>query len=95
MSYDPSSALEQVKCPVLALFGEKDMTLDPEQNATAMKKALGKARNHDVKIKILPGLNYLFQKAQTGLANEYASLGEPMSPAALETIGTWIEKQGE
>ncbi len=95
LTYDPSLALGQVKCPVLALFGEKDMTLDPDQNAAAMKKAFGKGHNREAKIKILPGLNYLFQKAQTGLASEYASLGEPMSSGALETIGTWIEKQGQ
>ena len=95
LAYDPSSALEQLKCPVLALWGEKDTTLDPEQNSSAMKKAFSKGRNRDAKIKMLPGLNYLFQKANTGLASEYGTLHEAMSPVALETIQTWIAKQVE
>ncbi len=95
LAYDPSSALEQLKCPVLALWGEKDTTLDPEQNSSAMKKAFSKAHNREAKIKILPGLNYLFQKANTGLASEYQTLHERMSPIALENIQTWIAKQVE
>ena len=95
LSYDPAPTLEEVKCPVLALFGEKDMTVDPEQNAKAMKNAFSKGHNKEVKIKILPGLNYLFQKADTGLGREYAAIPETMSPVALETIGSWISKEIE
>ena len=71
------------------------MHIDPEQNASAMKSALSKGHNHDAKVKVLPGLNYLFQKANTGLAREYASIPETMSPLALETIESWIAKQIE
>ncbi len=91
--YNPTSALEEVKCPVLALFGEKDMTIDPEQNASAMKTAFSHARNREAKVKILPELNYLFQKANTGLGREYESIPETISPVALETIQAWIAKQ--
>ena len=93
LSYDPRSALEKVECPVLALWGAKDMQVDPEQNAPAMKSALSHAHNHDVKIKILPGLNYLFQKANTGLAWEYTTIPETISPNVLEMIGDWINAQ--
>jgi uncharacterized protein len=93
LSYNPASALEKIQCPVLALFGERDMTIDPEQNASAMKKAFSRGHNRDVKIKIMPGLNYLFQKANTGLGTEYATISETMSPAALDTIGEWVSKQ--
>ncbi len=95
LSYDPSSALEKVECPVLALFAEKDMTIDPEQNISAMKKAFSHGHNHNLKIKTFPGLNDLFQKAKTGLPGEYATLGEAMSPDVLETIGGWISKEAQ
>ena len=93
LAYDPKTALEKVTCPVLALWGEKDMQVDPAQNASAMKSALSHAHNHDVKIKVLPGLNYMFQKANTGLAWEYATISETISPSVLAMIGEWIEKQ--
>ncbi len=95
LSYDPATALEKIECPVLALFGDKDMTIDPEQNASAMKKAFSHGHNHNAKVKILPGLNYLFQKANTGLSTEYATISETMSPTALEVIGSWVSKETE
>jgi len=95
LSYNPATALEKVQCPVLALFGERDMTIDPEQNASAMKKAFSRGHNRDAKVKVLPGLNYLLQKANTGLATEYASISETMAPAALDAIGEWISKEVE
>jgi uncharacterized protein len=95
LAYDPSTALEKVTCPALALFGEKDMTIDPEQNASAMKSAFSHGHNHKAKVKILPGLNYYFQKADTGLAGEYATIPQTMSPPVLEMISTWISQEAE
>ena len=92
LSYDPSTALAQVKCPVLALFGEKDISIDPDQNASAMKRAFSKGKNREAKVKTLPGMNYLFQKAKTGTPNEYESLPETIEPSVLEEIQAWIAK---
>ncbi len=93
LNYDPQSALEKIKCPVLALFGEKDMTIDPAQNADAMKAAFSHGHNHEAKVKVLPNLNYLLQKADTGLSSEYEKIHETMSPTALEDIGAFVAKQ--
>jgi len=52
MGYDPMPALEKVKCPVLAVFGELD-TLTPIAETTAnYRKGLAKAGNKDLTIKI-------------------------------------------
>jgi len=90
--YDPAPTLEKVKCPVLALDGDKDMQLDPEQNIAAMKAAFARGGNPDVTIQLLPGLNYMFQKADTGLSWEYATISETISPTVLQIIGDWITK---
>lgn len=90
LSYDPATTLEQVKCPVLALEGEKDMTVVANQNAPAMKTAFARGHNHDATVRVLPGLNYLFQTAKTGFAGEYQMIPETMSPVALNMIGAWI-----
>jgi pimeloyl-ACP methyl ester carboxylesterase len=92
LTYDPSTALEKIQCPVLALFGEKDMTIDPDQNASAMKSAFSRGHNRNAKIKTLSNLNYLLQKANTGMAAEYSTIQQTMSPVALEAIETWISK---
>ncbi len=92
LSYDPAPTLEKVKCPVLALEGEKDMQVVPDQNVPAMKAALARGGNRDATVQILPGLNYMFQTAATGLGWEYASIQETISPVALNLIGDWIAK---
>jgi uncharacterized protein len=93
LGYDPGTALEKVQCPVLALFGDKDMTIDPDQNASAMKSAFSRGHNRDAKVKTLSNLNGLLQKSKTGMSEEYATIQETMSPVALETIESWISKE--
>lgn len=93
LSYDPAPTLEKVKCPVLALDGSKDMQLDPEQNITAMKSAFARGGNPDATVQLLPGLNYMFQKADTGLGWEYVKIPETISPDVLQIIGDWIAKR--
>ncbi len=93
LAYDPAPTLEKVKCPVLALDGSKDLEVDAEQNAAAMKAAFARGGNPDTTIQILPGLNYMFQPAETGLGWEYQMIPETISPKVLDIIGDWIRKQ--
>ena len=90
LTYDPKPTLTKVKCPVLAINGEKDLQVPPEENLRAIKDAIKTGGNKDYTIKEMPGLNHLFQTAQTGSPTEYAKIEETISPAALEFIGNWI-----
>jgi uncharacterized protein len=90
LTYDPAPTLMQVECPVLAINGEKDLQVPPEENLQAIEEALKAGGNTDYTVKELPGLNHLFQTAQTGSPSEYARIEETISPAALELIGNWI-----
>ena len=91
LTYNPAKTLEKVTCPVLALFGSKDMQVPPEENKKAIKKALKKAGNTDFKIEILPNLNHLFQECETGSPAEYAKIEQTLSPVALKEISDWIK----
>lgn len=93
LSYDPAPALQAMKCPVLALFGEKDTQVIPAQNQPVMEKALRKAGNRDVTFKVFPGANHLFQKAGTGSPSEYAKLEKAFLPGFLETVSEWISER--
>jgi fermentation-respiration switch protein FrsA (DUF1100 family) len=90
LTYDPKPTLMKVKCPVLAIIGEKDLQVPPEENLRAIDDALKAGGNKDYKVKEMPGLNHLFQTAQTGSPTEYSTIEETISPAALELIGNWI-----
>lgn len=92
LSYDPVPALEKIRCPLLALAGEKDKDVVPDQNVPALKAALARGGNPDATVQILPGLNYFFQTATTGLPMEYPVLPEAISSLALNTISDWITK---
>ncbi len=93
LTHDPRPALRTLKVPVLALNGELDLQVIPSQNLPEIEKALKKARNRDVTIKELPGLNHLFQEAKTGLPVEYAMIEQTISPAVLELMATWINER--
>ncbi|HOY18120.1 MAG TPA: alpha/beta fold hydrolase [Haliscomenobacter sp.] len=91
IKYNPAIALEKVKCPVLAINGEKDLQVPPKINLGAIKKALTKAKNKKVTTKELPNLNHLFQECKTGSPNEYASIEQTFSPIALNEILQWLK----
>jgi pimeloyl-ACP methyl ester carboxylesterase len=92
ISYDPAPALEQVKCPMLALNGSKDLQVLPTENLAGIKKAMEKGGNKNFEVKELEGLNHLFQTAETGSPAEYMKIEETISPTALQTICDWILK---
>ncbi len=93
LTYDPKTALRKVICLVLAIDGEKDLQVPPKENLAAIEDALKEAGNTHYTIKLLPGLNHLFQKAQTGSPTNYARIAETINPEALKTIGDWILAQ--
>jgi fermentation-respiration switch protein FrsA (DUF1100 family) len=93
LQYDPAPALEKVKCPLLAINGEKDRQVPPSQNLSAIRKALEAGGNTHFEADELPGLNHLFQTAKTGSPIEYADIEETMSPVALDKVASWILKQ--
>ncbi len=93
VKHDPAAVLEKVKCPVLALNGEKDLQVPSEVNLNAIKKALEKGGNKNITIKELASLNHLFQECTTGSPAEYAKIEQTFSPKALDEIKNWILSQ--
>ncbi len=93
IKYNPAIALEKVKCPVLALNGEKDLQVPPKENLEAIKNVLTKGGNKKVTAIELPGLNHLFQECKTGSPAEYATIEQTFSPTALAEVLKWIQTQ--
>ena len=93
IKYNPTPALEKVKCPVLALNGEKDLQVPPKENLGAIKVALSKGGNKNATAIELPNLNHLFQECKTGSPQEYATIEQTFSPIALTEILKWIQTQ--
>ncbi len=93
LDYDPVTALERVRVPVLALFGELDLQVPPSVNTEPMAAALAAAQNADVTIRVLPKANHLFLEAKTGSPQEYAGLKKEFVASFLDTIAEWIAQR--
>ena len=93
LDYDPAEALRKVRCPTLALFGERDLQVPVEENLAAVQAALEAAPTKDYEAVRLPELNHLMQTSRSGLPAEYARIDETFSPRALELIADWIKER--
>jgi len=90
LALDPATYLSEVKVPVLALNGSKDLQVLADPNLSAIRTALAAADNSRVRLLKLEGLNHLFQHAGTGLPDEYGKLTETFALEALSAMRDWI-----
>ncbi|HVA46903.1 MAG TPA: alpha/beta fold hydrolase [Pirellulales bacterium] len=93
VTYDPTPTLLKVRCPVLALNGEKDIVVASRENLMAIEAALMAGGNQQFTIRPLPKLNHFFQTCETGSFGECSSIEETLAPVVLEVIGDWIATQ--
>jgi pimeloyl-ACP methyl ester carboxylesterase len=93
IEHDPRTPLRQVEVPVLALAGAKDQQVAPDTNQAAIAEALDASGRSDVTIRMLDGLNHLFQTAETGAPSEYGRIEETFNPKAIDVIAGWIDEQ--
>lgn len=84
ISLDPREFLGKVKCPVLAINGEKDTQVFPD-NLNVVKEYIPQAET-----KLMPELNHLLQHAVTGEISEYDEIRETISPEVLDSIAHFI-----
>ncbi|MFQ5722263.1 MAG: alpha/beta hydrolase family protein [Candidatus Aminicenantales bacterium] len=92
LAFNPAAVLTKIKCPLLAIFGEKDLQVPPERNAAAVKSALQRGENPDYLVVVLPGLNHFFQTNKQNIPFQYGKIEETISPIALELISDCILK---
>ncbi len=90
LKYDPATNLAKVKCPVLAINGEKDLQVPAKENLEVIEKLVKNAGNQDITVRAYPHLNHLFQEAKTGSPMEYPTIQQTFSPLVLEDCLKWI-----
>ena len=86
--YNPGDYLSDVKIPVLAVNGTKDVMVNSSQNLGNVRKYL--AHNRHVTTIAIPGLNHLMLPCEKGTPDEYAEIKAPVSAEALSAISEWI-----
>lgn len=93
MRYDPANALKNVKCPVLALNGEKGHSSGRDYEPYSHPTKNQRKRKQNVTVKAYPNLNHLLQTCEKGTLAEYGQLEETISPEVLKDMTEWIQKQ--
>jgi pimeloyl-ACP methyl ester carboxylesterase len=91
LNYQPSTNLEKLKIPVLALNGTFDIQVTSDENLSAIEAALKKGKNKKYEVHAISGLNHLFQTAKTKVQT-YDTIDETFSPEAANLVGAWILK---
>lgn len=94
LQYDPTKNLKTLRCPVLALNGDKDVQVTADPNLAGWTAALTQGGNKRFRTQKLTELNHLFQHSKTGSPAEYSQLTETVAPEALQLIGDWLLTEG-
>ncbi|XZE18586.1 alpha/beta hydrolase [Pirellulaceae bacterium SH449] len=90
---DPSTSWMIFQTPTLALWGSKDVQVNPEVNLDILKQAMRRNSRSRTQWLVLPGLNHLLQECETGHPAEYVLLDRGISDAALDAITKWLVEQ--
>lgn len=90
LQLDPRSYLAKVRCPVLALVGDKDLQVPAPENLDGIRRALAPAANPRSSVRQLPGINHALQTARTGSASEYFLIEQTVAPAVLDPMSAWL-----
>jgi hypothetical protein len=90
LAYDPAGTLGRLDVPVLALLAELDVQVLADQNEMPLTDVLGASASPHWEVRVLPGLNHLFQEAATGAVGEYAVIEQTIDPLVLDVITEWI-----
>lgn len=82
-AWSPVHVFEQVRIPVLAIWGERDTKVDPIRAAHAYRDALEQAGNSNYQVEIIPGVDHTIALSKTGCISE-----------EVQTIERVLEERG-
>lgn len=92
VKFDAAKTIAQVKVPILALNGDKDIMVNGNTNLANWKNFAAAGGNTKVETHLLPGLNHLFLPCVTCTQQESSTIKADFSPEALQIISGWINK---
>jgi hypothetical protein len=91
LEHDPAVPLKNMHGEVLALFGGKDLQVDPAQNLPPLNKAFV-GRKPAPTVVSLSNHNHLFQHCKTGAPTEYGEIEETIPQEVLDVMSRWLKR---
>lgn len=83
--------LQNVRCPVLACYGENDTVVPPAQNAQQLQIILTKSGNKNVTVKTFPDADHRIEMPM--IINANTVRWPQLSPDYLHAIDQWLRQQ--
>jgi uncharacterized protein len=88
--YNPLPALLALRVPVLALWGEFDLNVDPEVNRAIFEVALDAARSPNYTLLIVPAADH---ELETASSPRDALTTRPFAPGVFERMIEWVRQR--
>jgi pimeloyl-ACP methyl ester carboxylesterase len=85
--YDPVPALERVTCPVLAIWGQRDLYVPVAASLEAFAAALGRAGNGSFRLEVVRDADHGLRLPAGGGAER-----GPRIPDLMEMVTTWLRR---
>jgi pimeloyl-ACP methyl ester carboxylesterase len=85
--YDPAPALERVTCPLLAIWGQRDIYVPVAASAERFATALGRAGNGSFRLEVVPDADHGLRLPATGDDER-----GPRIPDLMDMIVTWLRR---
>jgi hypothetical protein len=85
--YDPVPALERVTCPLLAIWGQRDIYVPVAASVAAFAAALGRAGNGSFRLEVVADADHGLRLPATGGAER-----GPRIPDLMDTVVTWLRR---
>jgi pimeloyl-ACP methyl ester carboxylesterase len=88
--YNPLPALLDLREPLLALWGEHDVNVDPEVHRSIFEVALDAAGNEDYTLLIVPDADHVLQSAASKASDD---VQDRIAPGVWPTIVDWVRRR--
>lgn len=89
IAFDPVECIRKIKCPVIAINGDKDTQVRSTAHLAVIRDNLP-WKTGDI-VREYQGLNHLFQHCNTGDSSEYIKIEETISPEVLSDIASFVK----
>jgi len=90
VKYDAEAVMKQIKVPVLAINGDKDLMVAGLENLANWKNYIAAGGNKKVTTKLVPSVNHLLQKCETCRPDEYSKIKSGVDAEILNMVATWL-----
>ena len=95
LALDFENIVNNIECPVLAIFGEKDSQIDWRSTKAFYEKTIGKNSKAKLETKSFPDCNHNIMKCKTGgLYENLDSYNRALCDGYYETMQAWLAKNG-